>query len=101
MTTTAEGTRSTTVPSEEELTQITLGIGKGCGPVEALGAILGHVEERTLSPSPDRPPSGGISDAQAWQLTVVAKEAHCCADLLHGYAAELEEHIGRLTLTAA
>jgi hypothetical protein len=99
MTVTAEGTRSTTVPSEEELWRITLGIGEGCGPVEALGAILAHVEERTLSPG--RPPSGGISDAQAWQLTVVAKEAHGCAESLHEYAAELEEHIGRLTLTAA
>ncbi len=89
MTATAEGTRSTTVPSEEELTRITLGIGEGCGPVEALGAILAHVEER------------GLSDAQAWQLTVVAKEAHGCADSLHEYAAELEEQIGRLTLTAA
>jgi hypothetical protein len=89
MAVTAEETRSTTVPSEEELTQITLGIGKGCAPVEALGAILGHVEEHELS------------DAQCWQLTVVAKEAHCCADLLHGYAAELEEQIGRLTLTPA
>ncbi len=101
MTATAEGTRSTTVPSEEELTRITLGIGEGCGPVEALGAILAHVEERTLSTSPGRPPSGGLSDAQAWQLTVVAKEAHGCADSLHEYAAELEEQIGRLTLTAA
>jgi len=42
-----------------------------------------------------------VSDAQAWQLTVVAKEAHGCAESLHEYAAELEEHIGRLTLTAA
>jgi hypothetical protein len=90
MTVTAEGTRSTTVPSEEELTQITLGIGKGCGPVEALGMRLKHVEELDE-----------LSDARAWQLTAVAKEAHACADLLHGYAAELEEQIGRLTLTAA
>ena len=89
MTVTAEGTRSAIVPGKEELTQITLGIGEGCGPVEALGAILGHVEEHELS------------DAQAWQLTAVAKEAHACADLLHGYASELEEEIGRLTLTAA
>ncbi len=89
MTTTAEGTRSATVPSEEELTRITLGIGEGCGPVEELGAILGHVEEHELC------------DAQCWQLTVVAKEAHGCADSLHEYAAELEEQIGRLTLTPA
>ncbi|MDP9256975.1 MAG: hypothetical protein M3Q31_10525 [Actinomycetota bacterium] len=89
MTVTAEGTRSATVPSAEELTRITLGVGEGCGPVEELGAILGHVEEHELT------------DAQCWQLTVVAKEAHACADLLHGYASELEEQIGRLTLTAA
>jgi hypothetical protein len=71
------------VPSPDEIRCVALGIGSAIGPVETIGMVLRREGDLKLRAE------------ELGHLTVLAKEAHACAEELHRYASTIEEEIGR------
>jgi hypothetical protein len=62
---------------------VALAIGPAIEPVEKVGIALRRVHDLELTAN------------DLGQLTVLAKEAHSCAEALHEYASTIEEEIER------
>jgi hypothetical protein len=71
------------VLSTHELRCVALAIGPAIEPVEEIGMALQHVNGLELTAD------------DLGQLTVLAKEAHACAEALHEYASTIEEEVQR------